>query len=205
VIFGSRRRIRGPWGRSGPLVRGTSALSRALGLIWRRSLQLRVVVLTLGLSAAVIVVLGFVLTSQIMKRSQGLFIAQWRRTGALNAHIEDGIRGGLSADAARRDALLRLGGTDMTHEAYREQRGIPALEACLRELRQAFHRLRRSPAFTNSSTRCRMNSPIVLDRPREHPDARLDGVQMGLQCGGRVPTESMTGFSNFVQQSHRTI
>ncbi|EHB58598.1 integral membrane sensor signal transduction histidine kinase [Mycolicibacterium rhodesiae JS60] len=65
---GSKRRIRGPWGRSGPLVRGMSALSRALGLIWRRSLQLRVVVLTLGLSASVILVLGFVLTSQITNR-----------------------------------------------------------------------------------------------------------------------------------------
>nr|WP_205267017.1 MtrAB system histidine kinase MtrB [Mycolicibacterium sphagni] len=68
VIFGSKQRIRGPWGRSGPLVRGMSALSRALGLIWRRSLQLRVVVLTLGLSASVIVALGFVLTSQITNR-----------------------------------------------------------------------------------------------------------------------------------------
>ncbi|MGY4710184.1 MtrAB system histidine kinase MtrB [Mycolicibacterium sp. CBM1] len=68
MIFSSRRRIRGPWGRSGPLVRGTSALSRAMALIWRRSLQLRVVVLTLGLSAAVILVLGFVLTSQITNR-----------------------------------------------------------------------------------------------------------------------------------------
>jgi two-component system sensor histidine kinase MtrB len=45
-----------------------SALSRALSLIWRRSLQLRVVVLTLGLSASVILVLGFVLTSQITNR-----------------------------------------------------------------------------------------------------------------------------------------
>ncbi len=68
MIFGSKQRIRGPWGRSGPLVRGMSALSRALGLIWRRSLQLRVVVLTLGLSASVIVALGFVLTSQITNR-----------------------------------------------------------------------------------------------------------------------------------------
>ncbi|BBY57271.1 MtrAB system histidine kinase MtrB [Mycolicibacterium sarraceniae] len=68
MMFGSKQRIRGPWGRSGPLVRGMSALSRALGLIWRRSLQLRVVVLTLGLSAAVIVALGFILTSQITNR-----------------------------------------------------------------------------------------------------------------------------------------
>ncbi|WP_445169198.1 MtrAB system histidine kinase MtrB [Mycolicibacterium sp. Dal123E01] len=68
IRVGSKPRIRGPWGRSGPLVRGTSALSRAVGLIWRRSLQLRVVVLTLGLSASVILVLGFVLTSQITNR-----------------------------------------------------------------------------------------------------------------------------------------
>ena len=39
-----------------------------MGLAWRRSLQLRVVVLTLGLSLAVIMVLGFVLTSQVTDR-----------------------------------------------------------------------------------------------------------------------------------------
>ncbi len=64
----NKARVRGPWGRSGPLLRGTSALSRALRQMWRRSLQLRVVVLTLGLSAVVILALGFVLTSQITNR-----------------------------------------------------------------------------------------------------------------------------------------
>ena len=44
------------------------ALSRAVGVAWRRSLQLRVVALTLGLSLAVILVLGFVLTSQVTNR-----------------------------------------------------------------------------------------------------------------------------------------
>lgn len=39
-----------------------------MGIAWRRSLQLRVVVLTLGLSLAVLLVLGFVLTSQITDR-----------------------------------------------------------------------------------------------------------------------------------------
>ncbi|ODQ85542.1 MtrAB system histidine kinase MtrB [Mycolicibacterium holsaticum] len=68
MIFSSRRRIRGRWGPSAPLVRGLGALGRALGQAWRRSLQLRVVTLTLGLSLAVILVLGFVLTSQITDR-----------------------------------------------------------------------------------------------------------------------------------------
>ncbi|MGH3676701.1 MAG: MtrAB system histidine kinase MtrB [Mycobacterium sp.] len=65
MIFSSRRRIHR---RSAPLIRGLGALSRAMGLAWRRSLQLRVVTLTLGLSLAVILVLGFVLTSQITDR-----------------------------------------------------------------------------------------------------------------------------------------
>ncbi|MBJ7339890.1 MtrAB system histidine kinase MtrB [Mycolicibacterium sp.] len=65
MIWGSRRRIRS---RSAPMLRGLGTLGRALGYAWRRSLQLRVVTLVLGLSLAVILVLGFVLTSQITDR-----------------------------------------------------------------------------------------------------------------------------------------
>ena len=68
MILRSKRRVRGPWGRTGPVVSGLSALSRTVGVAWRRSLQLRVVVLTLGMSLAVLLVLGFVLTSQITDR-----------------------------------------------------------------------------------------------------------------------------------------
>ncbi len=68
MILRSKRRVRGRWGRTGPVVAGLSALSRAVGVAWRRSLQLRVVVLTLGMSLAVLLVLGFVLTSQITDR-----------------------------------------------------------------------------------------------------------------------------------------
>ncbi|MEO8813889.1 MAG: MtrAB system histidine kinase MtrB [Mycobacterium sp.] len=68
MIFSPRRRIRGRWGRSGPLLHGVNTARRAVRVAWRRSLQLRVVVLTLGLSAAVILALGFVLTSQITDR-----------------------------------------------------------------------------------------------------------------------------------------
>ncbi|MGK2883106.1 MAG: MtrAB system histidine kinase MtrB [Mycobacterium sp.] len=68
MIFSTRRRIRSRWRGSAPILRGISVLSHAMAVIWRRSLQLRVVVLTLGLSLAVILVLGFVLTSQITDR-----------------------------------------------------------------------------------------------------------------------------------------
>lgn len=48
---------------------------------------------TLALIALVTVPVGMAVTGQIMKRSQGLFIAQWRRTGTLNAHVEETFTG----------------------------------------------------------------------------------------------------------------
>src|ERR1700761_4198093 len=49
-------------------MRGMGTLSRAFGVAWRRSLQLRVLALTLGMSLAVILALGFTLTSQVTNR-----------------------------------------------------------------------------------------------------------------------------------------
>src|SRR3954470_13726943 len=47
----------------------------------------------LALVALVTVPVSMVVASQVMKRSQGLFVAQWRRTGALNAHVEETFSG----------------------------------------------------------------------------------------------------------------
>ncbi len=47
----------------------------------------------LALIALISVPLSIVVTSQVMKRSQGLFVTQWRTTGRLNAHIEESFSG----------------------------------------------------------------------------------------------------------------
>jgi ATP-binding cassette subfamily B multidrug efflux pump len=47
----------------------------------------------LALVALVTVPITMVVTGAIMKRSQGMFVAQWRRTGKLNAHIEEAFTG----------------------------------------------------------------------------------------------------------------
>lgn len=47
----------------------------------------------LALIALLAVPLSMVVTQQIAKRSQRLFIAQWTHTGALNAHIEEAFTG----------------------------------------------------------------------------------------------------------------
>jgi ATP-binding cassette, subfamily B, multidrug efflux pump len=47
----------------------------------------------LALVALVSVPISMVVTGLVMKRSQGMFVAQWRRTGRLNAHIEETFSG----------------------------------------------------------------------------------------------------------------
>ncbi|GAB2772643.1 ABC transporter ATP-binding protein [Nocardioides salsibiostraticola] len=48
---------------------------------------------TLALIALIAVPASILLTTRIMKHSQGQFIAQWRQTGKLNAHIEETFSG----------------------------------------------------------------------------------------------------------------
>ena len=48
---------------------------------------------TLALVALVSVPITMVVAGQVMKRSQGLFVTQWRRTGTLNGHIEESFSG----------------------------------------------------------------------------------------------------------------
>ena len=70
----------------------------------------------------------------------------------LEAHIamdtERGIRGGLSPEEARRQALIRFGGQAQAHEAYAERRGLPWLDSFLRDLRNSALSLGRNRLVT---------------------------------------------------------
>ena len=66
----------------------------------------------LALVALLSVPLSLVATRAIMRRSQGEFVAQWRRTGQLNAHIEEAFSG---------HALVKvLGRTDEVERTFAE-------------------------------------------------------------------------------------
>src|SRR5262249_39102514 len=58
------------------------------------------------------------------------------------------VRAGMSPDAARRHAVLALGGVEATKERYRDRRGIPLLDALRQDLTYAFRTLRRNPSFS---------------------------------------------------------
>jgi putative ABC transport system permease protein len=66
----------------------------------------------------------------------------------LQLHIDENLRRGMSAEEARREALMRLGGVAQTEEMVRDRRSLPWLESFAQDLRFASRMLLKSPGFT---------------------------------------------------------
>lgn len=77
----------------------------------------------LALVALVTVPLSLVVTAQIMKRSQGQFVAQWRRTGKLNAHIEEAFSGHALVKVFGRQAEVEQTFDDENDELFKVSYG----------------------------------------------------------------------------------
>src|SRR6266478_7452068 len=66
----------------------------------------------------------------------------------LEMHIADNLRAGMTPEAARRDALLKLGGVEQTKESVRDRRGILFLETSLQDFRYALRSLVKNRALS---------------------------------------------------------
>jgi len=65
----------------------------------------------------------------------------------LQMHIEDNLRSGMTAEEARRQAILKLGGVETTRQAYREESTLPYGETLWQDLRYTIRQLLKNPGF----------------------------------------------------------
>ena len=77
----------------------------------------------LALVALVSVPITMVVTAQVMKRSQGLFVQQWRRTGSLNGHVEETFSGHALVKVYGRRSEVERVFAEQNEELYRASFG----------------------------------------------------------------------------------
>ncbi len=130
----------------------------------------------------------------------------------LAMHNDEAMSAGLSAEQARRQAVIRLGGAEQVRQAYRERAGLPFLETVFQDLRYALRGLRRNPVFAvtailtlalgiGASTAVFSVVDRILFRPLPyaHPDQL---VSVGLTAP-IVPQEFMLGGSYFAWRDNQ--
>jgi predicted permease len=133
-------------------------------------------------------------------------------TDEIEAHTQleadELIRLGTAPAEARRRALAHGGGVTEVHDAYRDQRGIPALEQLLQDIRYGARTLRRSPGFTavivlmlalgigaNTAIFTLIDAVVVRTLPVPHPEQLVaigDPARVNSFSGGQIRTDLMS-------------
>src|SRR5277367_3144519 len=97
-----------------------------------------------------------------LRQSLRRFLSLFRRDqldhdldAEMSAHlemaVEENVKNGMSADEARRQALIHFGGLQQATERHRDARGLPFLDVLFQDLRYTFRSLRKDLGFTSIS------------------------------------------------------
>ena len=123
----------------------------------------------------------------------------------LALHMDDNLRRGMTPEDARRAAYLRLGGVELVKESVREQRGFPAIEAFLRDIRYSLRGLRRDRTYVltaivtlalaiglNVTVFAIMNTMLFRGYPLVQRNDRLVYIQEQYPSAGAVSLTSIS-------------
>ena len=133
----------------------------------------------------------------------------------LEMAIEENIGRGMSAEEARRQAIVRFGGVQQSLELHRESRGLPWLDTLTQDLRFTFRTLKRDYGFTivavlilalgvaaNITVFSVVNT--ILLRPLPFPDSQqlVRIVEKDPKAGESSKTYTADATQDFQQQNH---
>ncbi len=132
----------------------------------------------------------------------------------LQMHVEDAVRAGMTREAARRDAVLKLGGVEATQESLRDRRRVPVVETALRDLRFAARSLAKSPGFTavtiatlalgigaNTAIFTIVHAVMIEPLPFHEPDRVVAVWEENAQRPGRPNVISPANFIRWQERS----
>jgi putative ABC transport system permease protein len=131
----------------------------------------------------------------------------------LDLAVEENLQRGMSAEEARRQAQIGLGGTEQARQRHREARGLQALatfDTLFQDVRYALRGTRKSPGFTTAAgltlalgiavnaTMFSLVSAFLLRRPPGSEPERVAVVTSVNPAGGFLPDTHAVSAPNYL-------
>src|SRR5215468_7388899 len=128
----------------------------------------------------------------------------------LDLAIEENLQRGMSAEEARRQALICLGGAEQARQRQREARGLPGLDQLLQDLRYGARGIIKSPGFTAAAaltlalgiavnaTMFSMVSGYLLRRPSGREPERVVVISSVNPAGTFLPDINPVSGPNYL-------